>query len=187
MKTTVAIGLLIIGLAGCVSPNPPRIQAIDNALFQPVDMPLGWAFEWGVEDDMGCHERWSVFRQGDNQPFMQHIVYDCPNETAARTLVIAKSEPFAPGIRIQIGEGQQPASADEYEAWCDTPNLKTRRSPTELVTEKFCTTIARYGRLVSVMQVNRLTSDSRWPTEVDLLKWTIERNDARLHKAANTP
>jgi hypothetical protein len=111
-------------------------------------------------------------------PFMQHLVYDCPTVAAARAVFAAQQKPAGPGRRVVMGEGQRPASADEYAAWCDTIGADP---------ERFCKTLARYDRMVSRMEVNRMTDNPVWPTEVELLKWTIERNDAKLVKAANTP
>jgi hypothetical protein len=137
MKTALSICLMIVlaGLAGCMYPNPPRIMMIDAALIQPAEMPFGWSFSWGVEDIQGCHMRYRMFEQSDDMPFIAHTVYDCPTVAAARAVFAAQQKPAVRARRVVMGEGQRPASADEYAAWCDTLGADP---------ERFCETLARY-------------------------------------------
>jgi hypothetical protein len=108
------------------------------------------------------------------------VIFDCSTEAAAGTLYAQRSGPFGNATRTAIGSGQKPASSDEFAAWCDVPALKRQLNPATVVSEKFCTSLTRYGRVVSEMQINAILPTTTWPLEADLLKWTIDRNDERL-------
>ena len=84
--------------------------------------------------------------------------------------------------RDHIGGDSKPAHADQYLAYCDTPSYKILREAYKEESIRSCTTLARYGRVVSKMMVNGILESAKWPLETDLLKWTIERNDAKMVK-----
>jgi hypothetical protein len=176
----VLCAVLLTGLSAyCAFQCPARERGIDNALLQPIDMPLSWGFEWLVRGEGACVGRWSVFTQGDLQPSINHIIFDCPDVSTAKALVYSRSAPELRAKRSPI-MGDAPAHADEFLAYCDIPDWKRQLSPTQIVSEKYCTTLARYGRVVSVMEVNAILPSTMWPLEGHLLKWTVERNDRRL-------
>jgi hypothetical protein len=170
-------------LAGCGAQNQTaRQDAIDFALLQPAEMPLGWDFNWGNAHKGQCEERWNIFRYDDASPNVTHVIWDCPSEEAAKALVYEEGSPNLKASRSHIGGENKPPHANEYLAYCDTPSYKILLDAYKEVSMKNCKTLARYGRVVSMMTVNAILPTAKWPLEADLLKWTIERNDAKMVK-----
>ena len=170
-------------LTSCGSQDQtPRQDAIDFALLQPVDMPLGWNYDWKNTHEGQCEGRWNFYTYDVSSPNVTHIIWDCPSEDAAKAIVYQQSSPDLKASRNHIGGESKPAHADQYMAYCDTPSYKIEIGPNQDASIKHCTTLARYGRVVSMMMVNAIRPTAKWPLEADLLKWTIERNDAKLVK-----
>ena len=177
--------VLVPILTGCaLLTETPRQTAIDLALLQPDEMPLDWDFNWENTNEGQCEGRRNSFRYDVGYPNVTHIIWDCPSEDAAKTLVYKQSSPDLQSNRSHIGEDSKPAHANEYMAYCDTTRYKMLIGKGHEESMKNCTTITRYGRVVSMMMVNSIFSAATWPLETDLLKWTIERNDAKLVKLA---
>jgi hypothetical protein len=179
LQEVMAFLLLMLGLSGCDSWRPVRERAIDAALLQPVDVPLGWEFEWFNRDENSCKGRWNTFNKGDLQPNIDHAIFDCPSDAVAKALMYSLSTPKLRATRSPI-VGDKPVRADEFLAYCDTPASKRQLSPTQIVSERYCTTLARYGRVVSLMEINAILPSNTWPLEIDLMRWATQRNDRRL-------
>lgn len=179
-----AIGALAWLLPACHAFMPARELGINMALLQPAEMGLGWQFEWNNETANGCLNRWRGFSRGFGTTVVRHEILDCETVAAAqgeyaRRMEQAGSDALMGG-RTLVGEASGPAHADEFSMWCEKPAVTIRRgNGTGAILERVCKTVARYGRVISAMQVT-IWSDTTWPLEEDLLKWAIERNDRRL-------
>jgi hypothetical protein len=172
-------------LAGCgAQDETPRQIAIDFTLLQPAEMPLGWYYDWKITHEEQCEGRWTFFTYDIGSPNVTHIIWDCPTEDAAKAIVYQQSSPDLKASRDHIGGDSKPAHADQYLAYCDIPQYKILIGPDQEASIEHCTTLARYGRVVSMMMVNAIRPTAKWPLEADLLKWTIERNDAKMVKLA---
>lgn len=180
------IGALVWMLSACHAFQPAREFGINMALLQPAEMGLGWQFEWNNETADGCLNRWSAFSRGFATTVVRHEILDCETVAAAqaeyeRRMERAESDTLM-GSRTLPGEVKRPAHADEFSMWCARPRVAIRRgNGAGAMLERICETVARYGRVISAMQVT-IWSDTTWPLEEDLLKWAIDRNDERLAK-----
>ena len=145
-------------------------------------MPLGWYYDWKITHEGQCEGRWKFYTYDDSSPNVIHIIWDCPTEDAAKAIAYQQSSPVLKERRDHIGGDSKPAHADQYLAYCDTPSYKILREAYKEESIRSCTTLARYGRVVSKMMVNGILESAKWPLETDLLKWTIERNDAKMVK-----
>ena len=173
--------MLVLTSCGYQNETPRQIT-VDLTLLQPVEMPTGWNYEWQHTNEEQCEGRWNIFTYADSAPNVTHVIWDCPSEDAAKAVVYNRSSPNLKASRNHIGGESKPAHADQYMAYCDTPNYKILIGPDEEASMQNCKTLARYGRVVSMMMVNAIRPTAKWPLETDLLKWTIERNDAKLVK-----
>jgi hypothetical protein len=178
----IAILMTLVSIS-CGAQMTNRERAINAALLQPAEMPMDWGFRWFNRSEGGCPGWWNVFHHGDDEPNVTHVILDCTDITSAKALYLSQQSPhFSNSSSSIISYTHPPKNSDEYYAWCEIVNPGRRLAPDIVVSEKYCRAVARYGRVVSMMEVNAILPTTTWPLEADLIKWVVERSDTKLAK-----
>lgn len=191
--------LLIFALAfaGCTisSAGPKETLAGNtkaiNALLNTQDMP----FLWHVVDSRKSSESYlcsgksylhafaPIFKAHRDAPFqgyVAHMIYVCSDTSTAKERFnwLSQTDPNIVGPITHVGIGRIPAHANEYKNYCG--NYRDGSAA--------CITFARYGNLVSVVQVIKNADMPTFPIDMNvdesnLLDWVLIRNDRLLSGA----
>jgi hypothetical protein len=183
--------ILVFILTGCNVSRSGRVeeltgdQVVIQALLQLQDMPFDWHI---IENSQSRNvfkcdgESYTrafapIFKPNRDAPvqvYVSHTLFDCKNTTTAEARFYESSYPNPNLVDpiTRFAAGHMPSSADTFRAYCGTLSDEST----------VCMTIARYGRLVSVIEVYKRMNGAAFPTENDILRWTVDRNDRMLSR-----